>query len=131
MIGIPYLRVDEEEAQRALNEGHVNNTLADISVDAEGEIFLSEVRELVNAWLVSRKKSEMTDAYINVSTRNNYQKRILHQMIRAEYAQTLHSKSFTNFVQLRELYGDKLGALQEERRQLFEVHYTCNLVLHL
>ncbi|KAK2794900.1 hypothetical protein FQN50_009824 [Emmonsiellopsis sp. PD_5] len=138
--GLPYLsRLEETTAIVNLAEKEHNRAkVADINsedMDAESVEFLNEVRRLIDAWV---NKTGDNDGYLNipepsaasdpsqpylpgVGTVNNYQKRLIHQLVRAEYPH-LVSIGRSTFIQIipydkqREEYfrHDKTRSLQEK-----------------
>ncbi|OJD16165.1 hypothetical protein AJ78_03654 [Emergomyces pasteurianus Ep9510] len=139
--GLPYLsRLEETKAMSNLKQReHSMATIADIKVenmDTESRAFLADARCLIDAWINQVGEKE---EYLNIpepclsgaqniasplgggrSNLNSYQKRLIHQLVRAEYP-SLVSISRHTFVQIipynkqREdhLRVDKSRALRE------------------
>ncbi|KAK2769718.1 hypothetical protein FQN52_006338 [Onygenales sp. PD_12] len=138
--GLPYLsRLEETTAIVNLAEKEHNRaTVAAIKLqdmDAESVEFLNEVRRLIDAWV---NKTGDNEGYLNIpepsaasdpsqpyvpgiGTVNNFQKRLIHQLVRAEYPD-LVSIGRSTFIQIipydkqREEYfrHDKSRSLQEK-----------------
>ncbi|OAX84879.1 hypothetical protein ACJ72_00756 [Emergomyces africanus] len=139
--GLPYIsRLEETKAMSKLNQkNHSMATMADIrleNMDTESHAFLVEARGLIDGWI---NETGGKEEYLNIpepylsetgniasplgsgrSSLNSYQKRLVHQLVRAEYP-SLISISRHTFVQIipynkqREDYlrVDKSRALQE------------------
>ncbi|KAL1961158.1 hypothetical protein VTO42DRAFT_3103 [Malbranchea cinnamomea] len=130
--GIPYLsREEEEKAKRQLRERQARKAMiSDIAADQLDEdavAFLNRTREQINHCIRSGKFKR--EGYVNVPpaeelgsgsghsghfTLNNYQKRLVHQLVRAEFPD-LVSLGKSTFVQILPYDKKREDGAQESR----------------
>ncbi|MDI1488944.1 MAG: hypothetical protein OHK93_008221 [Ramalina farinacea] len=131
--GITYLSFEEEANARAIAIADWGgDTLPDIGIrpdDVENLDLMRRVREEVLVWQQQDKKEQ--PAFLNIAptgsgmtdsnTRgfNGYQKRLIHQLIRAEYPDIV-SVSRQNFVQLLPLDHEREELVLTRKRKVME-----------
>ncbi|WEW61166.1 CAF1 family ribonuclease [Emydomyces testavorans] len=124
--GVSYISREEEENVKARIRGR-RSRLAALdqisydSLDAESIAFLAESRRIIDDWI---KKADKKKTYVNFpgpesrsatpATINNYQKRLIHQLVRSEYPDlvSIGRPSFIQIVQYDKKREDKV---QEEK----------------
>ncbi|KAL9612774.1 MAG: hypothetical protein Q9167_002659 [Letrouitia subvulpina] len=129
--GVSYLSRDEEiTARRIALQQSEKTAIIDIQLRADDEEsveFLQRVRGEVDAWL----KQNNSHDFVNISSNENsdsnsqdrgltnFQKRLVHQVIRAEYPD-LVTTSRPGFIQVRRFDKQREDSLQVSRNKRFE-----------
>jgi poly(A)-specific ribonuclease len=138
--GVPYLTKDEAQVAREKHAKRQDKTaLADIVIkptEIESIAFLQRVREEIDAWKASRKRD--TPEYLNINSvaadvasqmfekdelpeeLSRFEKRLVHQLVRAEYPDlvTISKRGFIQIVRFNKAREDKISA--ERQRELEE-----------
>jgi poly(A)-specific ribonuclease len=138
--GVPYLTKDEAKLARDKHTKRQDRTaLADIVIkptEIESIAFLQRVRDEINAWKSSRKRD--TPEYLNINSvaadvasqmfekdeppeeLSRFEKRLVHQLVRAEYPDlvTVSKRGFIQIIRFNKAREDKITA--ERQRELEE-----------
>ncbi|RKP13132.1 ribonuclease H-like domain-containing protein [Piptocephalis cylindrospora] len=113
--GIGYM-TREEEGNRERTQ-----VLADIHVDPPGQAFLDRAHQSIQDWL-HHAPGAPTEKYLNLTTSNGYQKRLVFQHVRQRYPDVLDATGMHGFVQIRRKGPgkDKKKIKQEQCKKLYQ-----------
>lgn len=131
--GVPYYSREEESAARNTASARRNMiAVADIAIkndDTESLKFIQRVRSEIDAWKNSTETKK--EAFLNIAPvgyssptfqdrgLNNFQKRLVHQFVRAEYPD-LSTTSRPGFIQITAFNKEREDNLQKFRTAAFE-----------
>ncbi|KAK4502437.1 hypothetical protein PRZ48_005862 [Zasmidium cellare] len=133
-MGVPYLSREESKTARELfAQRQDKSAVADIQIkptEIESLAFLERVRTQINEWLKTKSHDyinitplgyeTMVDGERPVDELSRFEKRLVHQLVRAEYPElvTLSKKGFIQIVRFNKEREDRIAA--DRKRELEE-----------